>query len=132
LTTFKTQGDGRGPEFKVRDRSIFTMMPNAAGNDGGALLLPLAILNQTKSLQDTPNSKITQQVVNDLVKKQQAAGDKFDFGTSTSIIYDLFTNRLAGPKLDASKLPDNTFLCTADNFATVVGPVFKDTLMLFK
>ena len=132
-TTFKTQGDGQGPEFTVSDRSIFTMMPNPAGNDGGALLLPLAILNQTKSLQlDTPNSRITQQVVNDLVKKQQAAGDKFDFGTSTSIIYDLFTNKLAGPKLDASKLPDNTFLCTADNFATVVGPVFKDTLMLFK
>ena len=130
-TSFYTEGDARGPKFRVGDRTIFTLAPNEAGNDGAVLLLPLAILNQTKSLALTtvkPNGKIAQ-----LVLKQRSAGAKFDFGIPQEhIINDLFTNRFAGPRLDASQLPDNTFLCTADNFATVVGPVFKDTLMLFK
>ena len=135
-TSFDTEGDARGPKFSVSDRTVFTLAPNEAGNDGAALLLPLAILNQTKSLALTtvkPNGKIAQGMVAQLVLKQRSAGAKFDFGIPQEhIINDLFTNRFAGPRLDASQLPDNKFLCTADNFATVVGPVFKDTLMLFK
>ena len=134
-TVLRTEKDGNGATFCVSDRSIFLLKDNETGNDGGAFLKPLAILNQTKSLKLTtssPNNKIDQGTIKKQIEKQQEAGTKFDFGVPQSnVVYDLFTNRFQSPKFEESKLPDNVFLCTANNFAQVVGPVFKDPLMLF-
>jgi len=48
-------------------------------------------------------------------------------GFSPTFVFDSFSNRFKGVKLDVSKLPNNLLLTTENNFETVVGPVYKRT-----
>jgi len=113
------------------------MKPNEVGNDAGALLRPVAWLNQTKGLEllAKKQNTVAKADVETLVAKQKAAGGAFNFGqdvTEDKIVYDLFTNRPKGARLKNSDLPPNTLLTTLDNFEKVVGPVFASTKILFE
>jgi len=131
-TEFHTQRDGKGPQVMVTDRSIFLFADNEPGNDGVCRIDPFAWVNQTKSqdLLAKNESTIAQGDVANLVGHQKNSL-VFDFGDDVkNIIFDLFTNRKKGTRLEDDKLPPNTFLTTSDNFADVVGPTFEHTIAI--
>ena len=137
-TEFKTGSDGKGRRTTIQDGTIYLMAPNQEGNDGLACFFPCIIFNQTKS-RDLVNkkgnistTKVTQNEVAKLVGKQQIAAKKLDLGKKVDhVVFDLFTNRNKGLQLNVENLPSNVLLTTEENFAEVVGPIFKATQSLF-
>ena len=150
LSKLRTGSDGKEGNCSVENRTIYLMTPGQAGNDFCAVFKPLVWFNQTKSRDlinksgELSKTAITQGGLHggtdSLLEKQARAAKAFEFdkppGNASAfeptLVFDIFTNRLKGAQLADSELPHNVLLTTHDNFATVVGPVFKSTLRLFE
>ena len=134
----RTGSDGRGPHTTIKSRVVYLTCQGQAGVDGVAHLGSAVWLSQTKSSDLITRSgapsrrSITQgQVQDDIVAKMVAAASKFNFGGNRVFVFDVFTNRVKGARLDLASLPVNVLLTTRENYDEVVGPVFKGTIRLF-
>jgi len=138
------RSDGKGMRVGIKENTLCLLRPGESSNDFCAMFNPVVWFNQTRSREMVSNNgkppltKITQNMLHggeeSILEKQieDAKASKFDhfegFGFPKPYVFDVFSNRLKGVRLDVSKLPNNLLLTTEDNFGTGVGPVYKRTL----